>query len=457
MLFSSVYFIFTFLPVVVILYYALPEQAKNPILLIASLFFYSWGEPLYVVLMIFSCILNYSMAKEVKDNKFNLYFTIAMNLFILGFFKYYGFLMETINGLLNVNIEYSSLPLPIGISFYTFQGLSYVVDVYRGDVKPQKSLIKFSLFLSLFPQLIAGPIIKYRDIENQLSYRKINIVTLGYGISRFIFGLSKKVLLANTFGLIYTTIGEMPANEITVLGSWFSMITFSLQIYFDFSGYSDMAIGLGRIFGFTFKENFCYPYMSKSITEFWRKWHISLSTWFKEYLYIPLGGNQVSKKRHIINLLIVWFATGLWHGASWNFIAWGLYYAILLIIEKYIIKDYLTKIPNWLQHVYALLFIGIGWVLFSSNTLTEALIQLSHLIGIGTNGFINNEAFYLFKSNFVLLLFGIACSGPYAYRKFRKFMPDHIITSIIITIGMFIVSISYLVYSSYNPFLYFRF
>lgn len=367
MLFSSNFFLFTFLPGVLILYFLSPVRFRNFILFIASLFFYSWGEPVYVFLMLFSAAFNYAMALDINkeqkkggSGKSTLVFTIIINLFILCFFKYYGFLMDTVNSLFHIDIKYTALPLPIGISFYTFQALSYIFDVYWKNVKVQKSLLKFSLYLSLFPQLIAGPIVKYKDVALQLDNREHSGEKFGKGSKRFIMGLAKKVILANNFGLLYTTITS-GNDSLTVLTSWLGIIAYTLQIYFDFSGYSDMAIGLGHMFGFDFMENFNYPYISESVTEFWRRWHISLSTWFKEYVYIPLGGNRVKVSRHILNLLIVWSLTGLWHGASWNFIVWGLYYGVLLIVEKYFIGKYIKKAPAFFRHIYALLIIMTGW------------------------------------------------------------------------------------------------
>ena len=318
MLFSSILFLFYFLPITLLVYFIVPKQAKNVVLLIASIFFYSWGEPVYVFLMLFSAIFNYFMAIDIgrekaqgESGKKTLIFTVVINLFILSFFKYYGFLMDTINGILGTHISYTALALPIGISFYTFQALSYIFDVYRGNVKVQVNPLKFALYLALFPQLIAGPIVKYKDIALQLNSREVTLEKFGAGTRRFIIGLGKKVILANNLGAIHAGVLAMTGDEISVLTHWIGIIAYTLQIYFDFSGYSDMAIGLGKMFGFEFLENFNYPYISKTITEFWRRWHMSLSTWFREYVYIPLGGNRVSTARHILNLLIVWSLTGL--------------------------------------------------------------------------------------------------------------------------------------------------
>lgn len=376
MLFSSIIFLFYFLPIVLLLFNIIPDKGKNAVLLLASIFFYSWGEPVYVFLMLFSGVFNYFMAIDIKraqiknsSAKGTLLFTVVVNLFILGFFKYYGFLMDTINDILGTEISYTALALPVGISFYTFQALSYIFDVYCGNVKVQTNLLKFTLYLSLFPQLIAGPIVKYKDIDEQLDRRCITLEKFGQGTQRFIIGLGKKVILANNFGALHTAILGLADEQAAVLTSWIGIIAYTLQIYFDFSGYSDMAIGLGKMFGFEFMENFNYPYISKTVTEFWRRWHISLSTWFREYVYIPLGGNRVKVWRHILNLLIVWSLTGLWHGASWNFVAWGLYYGVLLIFEKYFLGKYLEKAPVWVRHIYTMLIVMIGWVFFSCENL----------------------------------------------------------------------------------------
>ena len=464
MLFSSNYFLFTFLPVVLIVYFIAPKRFRNFILFIASIFFYSWGEPVYVFLMLFSAVFNYSMALDInkeQDNgntgKGTLIFTVVINLFILCFFKYYGFFMDTVNDILHTDIKYTALALPIGISFYTFQALSYIFDVYRNNVTVQKSLLKFSLYLSLFPQLIAGPIVKYKDVALQLDDREVTPEKFGKGVHRFIIGLGKKVILANNFGLLYTTITSSGSDSVTVLTYWIGIIAYTLQIYFDFSGYSDMAIGLGHMFGFDFMENFNYPYISKSVTEFWRRWHISLSTWFKEYVYIPLGGNRVKVSRHILNLLIVWSLTGLWHGASWNFIVWGLYYGVLLIIEKYFIGRYVEKAPSFVRHCYALVIVMVGWVFFSSPDLGAALEYLKVMFFAGHVPFANIKTFYFFRTNSLLLIAGVIMSTPWPYRYFTKYYQEHKITGTLIILALFILCVAYLIFSSYNPFLYFRF
>lgn len=466
MLFSSVTFVFYFLPAVLFLYYIMPKKGKNYILLIASIIFYSWGEPVYVILMIFSSVFNYFMALDMGVNfrrekqgkaRATLIFTVIVNLFILCFFKYYGFLMDTVNSLFGTDIHYTALALPIGISFYTFQALSYIFDVYRQNVKVQTNPFTFMLYLSLFPQLIAGPIVKYKDIDTQLDNRQVSLDKFGTGSFRFIFGLGKKIILANNLGSIYTAITALDDSEISVFTYWIGIICYTLQIYFDFSGYSDMAIGLGRMFGFEFLENFNYPYISKTITEFWRRWHMSLSTWFKEYVYIPLGGNRVNMSRHILNLLIVWSLTGLWHGASWNFVIWGLYYGILLILEKYIYGRFLEKAPALISHIYSLLAIMVGWIFFSSADLSSAFEYIKVLFFAGGVPAINTYTLYLLRTNIILLALSCIAATPVPMRQFNRLCSKSSFFALIIIIGLFVLCTAYLIFSSYNPFLYFRF
>lgn len=464
MLFSSIIFLFYFLPITLLVYFIVPKKAKNAVLLIASIFFYSWGEPVYVFLMLFSAIFNYFMAIDIgrekawgESGKKTLIFTVIVNLFILSFFKYYGFLMDTINGILGTHISYTALALPIGISFYTFQALSYIFDVYRGNVKIQVNPLKFALYLALFPQLIAGPIVKYKDIALQLNNREVTLEKFGAGTRRFIIGLGKKVILANNLGAIHAGVLAMTGDEISVLTHWIGIIAYTLQIYFDFSGYSDMAIGLGKMFGFEFLENFNYPYISKTITEFWRRWHMSLSTWFREYVYIPLGGNRVSTARHILNLLIVWSLTGLWHGASWNFVTWGLYYGILLIIEKYFLGKYIEKLPSAAQHIYAMLIVMIGWVFFSCEDLSSALDYLKVLFFAGDVPFANIRTMYILRTNWIFLLIGCITATPEPMKQFEILTKKFSTVSNILILGLQVLCTAYLIFSSYNPFLYFRF
>lgn len=467
MLFSSIIFIFYFLPIVLALYFITPKRfvnIRNIFLLISSLFFYSWGEPVYVFLMIYSAFFNYFMALEIVKEKHrggsgkkSMLFTLVINLLILGFFKYFGFLMDTISSILGIHLHYSALTLPIGISFYTFQALSYIFDVYRNRVKPQYSFLKFAVYLSLFPHILAGPIVKYRDIAEQLDNRTTSLEMFGKGATRFIYGLGKKVLLANNLAVLHTAILALSDNQVSIVTYWIGMIAYTLQIYFDFSGYSDMAIGLSCMFGFNVMENFNYPYISKTVTEFWRRWHISLSSWFREYLYFPLGGNKVTIPRHMFNLMIVWSLTGLWHGANWNFVMWGTYYGVLLIFEKYFFGKYINNAPEWAQHVYAMLIVMIGWVFFSSTNLTAAFHYIGVLFGGGSYAFANMTTLYFLRTNIILLVLSGVLSTPEPLKQFEFFTKKNSIASIIIMLTIFILSIAYLIYSSYSPFLYFRF
>lgn len=468
MLFSSIVFLFSFLPAVVILYYLLPVRFRNVILLLASLVFYAWGEPVYLFLMLLSILFNYfsglDIARNLQDKraaKRSLVFNLIINLAVLGFFKYEGFVLDTLNGILPVHISYHALPLPIGISFYTFQILSYIIDVYRGNVKVQTNLPNFALYVTMFPQLIAGPIVQYADVEEQLASREVSWTKFGEGSMYFIRGLAKKVLLANTSGMIFTEVSGLAKGNIAVMTAWLGAFAYMFQIYFDFSGYSDMAIGLGKMFGFEFNMNFNYPYVSKSITEFWRRWHISLSSWFRDYVYIPLGGNRVSKIKHIRNLLIVWFLTGLWHGAAWNFVAWGLYYGVILIIEKYLLSPVLDRLPDVVRHIYSIVLVVIGWVLFFSSSFGQAADYIRVMFGAGAHGFADRESMYLLTSNLILWLILIFGSTPLVHFRYEHMLRSKkwnttIINSVVYA-ALFIVCIAYLVTETYNPFLYFRF
>lgn len=468
MLFSSIVFLFTFLPAVMILYYLLPVRFRNVILLLASLVFYAWGEPVYLFLMLLSILFNYfsglDIARNLQDKraaKRSLVFNLIINLAVLGFFKYEGFVLDTLNGILPVHISYHALPLPIGISFYTFQILSYIIDVYRGNVKVQTNLPNFALYVTMFPQLIAGPIVQYADVDEQLASREVSWTKFGEGSMYFIRGLAKKVLLANTSGMIFTEVSGLAKGNIAVVTAWLGAFAYMFQIYFDFSGYSDMAIGLGKMFGFEFNMNFNYPYVSKSTTEFWRRWHISLSSWFRDYVYIPLGGNRVSKIKHIRNLLIVWFLTGLWHGAAWNFVAWGLYYGVILIIEKYFLSPVLDRLPDVVRHIYSIVLVVIGWVLFFSSSFGQAADYIRVMFGAGAHGFADRESMYLLTSNLILWLILIFGSTPLVHFRYEHMLRSKkwnttIINSVVYA-ALFIVCIAYLVTETYNPFLYFRF
>ncbi len=494
MLFSSIVFLFTFLPIILVLYYLVPriyvniivssrgiKSAKeryyptvriyrNIVVLSGSLIFYAWGEPVYLFLMVFSILFNYISGLDIARNlkskekaKRSLIYNVGVNLLILGFFKYEGFLLDSINAVLPVDIPFRELPLPIGISFYTFQILSYIIDVYRGEVEVQKNLIDFAVYVTMFPQLIAGPIVQYADIDRQLHARKESIENFGEGVVFFIRGLSKKVLLANTIGMVFQKVSLMDAEQVSVLSAWLGCAAYTFQIYFDFSGYSDMATGLGKMLGFEFKKNFFYPYVSTSITEFWRRWHISLSTWFRDYVYIPLGGNRVSKRTHVRNIMVVWMLTGLWHGAAWNFVIWGLYYGILLLIEKYILADVLEKIPAAVRHIYCLALVMIGWVFFFSPTLGSAVDYLKLMVGVEGHGFIDRQGLYILMTNgwmWVMLALG---STPAVHDFYEGFIYSKgqakmkAAANCLIYAILFLLCVAYLVTESYNPFLYFRF
>ncbi|MGL5765046.1 MAG: MBOAT family O-acyltransferase [Sarcina sp.] len=464
MVFSSIIFLFTFLPITLFLYFLAPTKAKNIILLIMSLIFYAFGEPIYIILMIFTTAFDFYMARyidkyryEKNYSKYFLIFTVFINILILGFFKYYGFIIDNINTLFSLDINTINLPLPIGISFYTFQTLSYIIDVYRNKVDVQKNIISFSLYVTMFPQLVAGPIVRYTDINKQLSIREHSFDKFGIGTERFILGLAKKVLLANNIGYLWSMISTSDFSSLSVLTAWLGICAFTLQIYFDFSAYSDMAIGLGKMFGFDFIENFDYPYISKSVTEFWRRWHISLGSWFREYIYIPLGGNRCNLSKQCRNLLIVWLVTGFWHGASWNFIFWGLYYGFILFIEKLYLKEKLNKLPNIVCHLYTMLLVMIGWVLFGFENLSQGLEYLKIMFFFSGNPLFDNTALFYISNYLILFIILIICSTPLPIIEFNKLKTKNSFIGICVNVILLFISISYLVTETYNPFLYFRF
>ena len=471
MVFSSAVFLFVFFPITMLLYF-IPGRneekdisRKNLILCIASLIFYAWGEPVYIVLMCLSILFNYHLGLDMESHKNDakklkslLVFGVAFNLFMLGFFKYSGFLADNINSALGVEIEYDALPLPVGISFYTFQILSYVIDVYNGKVRAQGKIVNFAAYISMFPQLIAGPIVQYSDIEKQLSSRTVTIENFYEGIIYFIRGLGKKVLFANTIGAVYSDIIAGGISNVSVVTAWICILCYTLQIYFDFSGYSDMAVGLGKMFGFEFVQNFYFPYRATSITDFWRRWHISLSSWFRDYIYIPLGGNRKGLYRTIINTLIVWSLTGLWHGAAWNFIAWGMFYGVLLILEKYVLHDLLENIPIPLRRAGTLIVVMIGWVFFSSENITQAGEFIGSLIGLGNGSFLDNQAKYLLSENtFAIFAMCLSAAGVFDMISTREETRTYKILKCVLYVIIFLLSIAYLVSETYNPFLYFRF
>lgn len=468
MVFSSLIFLFLFLPVTLLIYYISPKKLRNAILLAASLIFYAWGEPLYILIMVFSTVFDYFNAilidkyrQRKRIARLVFFISIAGNLAILGFFKYAGFVVDNMNSLLNWNIQLAELPLPIGISFYTFQTMSYVVDVYLDKVKVQRNIIALGAYVAMFPQLVAGPIVKYGDIAKQLASRSATLDRFGAGAELFIRGLAKKVLLANNIGLLWSSVKAEPIAELSMLSAWLGITAFTLQIYFDFSGYSDMARGLGKMFGFDFLENFRYPYISKSVTEFWRRWHISLGSWFREYVYIPLGGNRHGIMKQLRNVLIVWFLTGLWHGASWNFIVWGLYFGFFVMIEKLFLLRWLERCWAIVGHMYTLLIVVVGWVLFEMNSLPAALHYVGAMLGFNGNGFADRQALYALSTNAVLLTVLVLCATPLpqqalTYIKRRWSLASAIVISVIYFLFLSL-STAYLVHDSYNPFLYFRF
>ena len=471
MVFSSAIFLFAFLPIVCGLYFIMPNlKVKNALLIVASLIFYGFGEPIYVLLMIASIIVNYLFGlfeylaytkNHSAVQKLMFVISIVVNIGVLGVFKYAGFFVENINYVTGLSIHVPSITLPIGISFFTFQALSYVIDVYRKPEMVQKNLFKLILYISFFPQLIAGPIIRYNEIQKQIDNRVSTIDKTAEGISKFIRGLTKKLIIANAAGHIADSVFALNINEYNFIVAWAGAIAYAIQIYYDFSGYSDMAVGLGKMFGFEFCMNFNYPYIAKSITEFWRRWHISLSSWFRDYVYIPLGGNRVSKSRHIFNLMVVWFLTGLWHGAAWNFVAWGLYYGIILIIEKYILSPVLDKLPSVVRHIYSIVLVVIGWVLFFSPSLGGAARYLGMMLGAGAHGVADRESLYLLTTNLVLWIILIIGSTPltdvrYQHMLRQKKWNTTLLNGIVYAV-LFILCIAYLVTETYNPFLYFRF
>ena len=473
MIFSSLLFLFRFLPAVLVLYYLAPRPLRNLVLLLCSLVFYAWGEPVYIILMIVSILVSYTGGILVDRFKTQgkrraaraaLLGSSVVSLSLLGFFKYADFLIGTVDSLTGAGINLLKIALPIGISFYTFQTMSYTIDVYRGEAKVQKNLISFGAYVTMFPQLIAGPIVQYKTIDRQLRTRKETAGQFAYVIHRFMIGLGKKVLLANNAGALWDTVSSMEHTQIPVVMSWIGLAAYTFQLYFDFSAYSDMAIGLGHMFGFRFLENFNYPYISKSITEFWRRWHISLSTWFRDYVYIPLGGNRVGIWKHIRNILVVWMLTGIWHGASWNFVLWGLYYGILLLIEKFVLGKYLKKLPGVFQHIYCMFFVMLGWNLFVFDDMSAGISFARALFGTYGAGFCSRETLYLLYNNAVLMVLLIlgstqlpARAGNWICAKLRGKETILTIVKNVFYVGIFLLSVAWLVDASYNPFLYFRF
>ncbi|MCI7129646.1 MAG: MBOAT family protein [Lachnospiraceae bacterium] len=468
MVFSSMIFLCVFLPVVLIVYFGLPKQLRNLWLLLASLFFYAWGEPRYILIMLFSTAFDYLNGRMIEYatqkgwhdtmGRGVLVLSVVGNLGILCFFKYTDFALETVNRLAGTQLGLLQLALPIGISFYTFQTMSYTIDVYRGETVAQHNIISFGMYVCLFPQLIAGPIVRYKDVQKEVDVRQTTIAGAVHGLQRFLLGLAKKVLLANQIGVLWDYIKGLGGADMSTALAWLGAIAFTFQIYFDFSGYSDMAIGLGELFGFHFPENFDHPYESKSITEFWRRWHMTLGTWFREYLYIPLGGNRKGLARQILNLFIVWFLTGLWHGAGWNFILWGLYYFALLVLEKFVLRRVLVRLPDALQHVYTLFFVIVGWVIFACEDLGLLGTYLKAMFGIGVPA---GNALALYEwdvhAPFLIILLIAATTIPARIAKQLTREDQRSPLLMVYTLALLGLSMAFLVSGSYNPFLYFRF
>lgn len=470
MVFSSLLFLLRFFPAALLLYYVVPGRARNFVLFAVSLFFYAWGEPVYVCLILFSTLIDYTAGRAVgyykargkmRAAKAGVAVSAVINLGLLGTFKYTDFFLSTVNGWMQMDFVLPHLALPIGISFYTFQTMSYTIDVYRGDADVQKNFITFGTYVSLFPQLIAGPIIRYKTVEKQLTWRKESVELFADGIFRFTIGLGKKVLIANQIGELWNEIASTNVLMLSTMEAWLGAVAFTLQIYFDFSGYSDMAIGLGKMFGFEFPENFEHPYESKSITEFWRRWHISLGTWFREYVYIPLGGNRRGFGRQIFNIAVVWFLTGLWHGAAWNFIIWGVYYGVFLILEKLVFKNAQRKVPENLGRVYTLVIVTIGWVIFSWQDLADSSGFMKTMFFFRDSPLFRAHGIYLLYNYVVLLCVAAVGATTLPQKICNRVFPVNMVRREIVAMVffalVFVMSLACLVNSSYNPFLYFRF
>ena len=467
MVFSTPIFLFYFLALTLLVYYVVPRKGRNVVLLISSLFFYYWGEREYVAIMFLSTAIDYThgmlveRCKKKGNNKgarMAVASSIIFNLALLLFFKYWDFLAGSLQAMGLTFMPVLNIHLPIGISFYTFQTMSYTIDVYRGDTRAQRNIINFSTFVTLFPQLIAGPIIKYKDLGDQINERTTSTEKFASGVQIFMVGMAKKVLVANNVGMLWEAYKAMSAGELTVLGAWLGVIAFTFQIYFDFSGYSDMAIGLGRMLGFEFLPNFNYPYISKSITEFWRRWHISLSTWFREYLYIPLGGNRCSKPRWMFNLLVVWAATGIWHGASWNYLIWGLYFFVLLMLEKFFLLKVLSKAPALVGHIYTLFFVVVSWAIFAIEDFAQLGSYLKVMFGLGGVPLMDAKLGYYVTSYLPILLVAAVASTPLGAKLYHKLKTPaaEVVCTVLVLAGL-VVCTAYLVDGTYNPFLYFRF
>ncbi|MCD7836610.1 MAG: MBOAT family protein [Lachnospiraceae bacterium] len=471
MVFSSVVFIFRFLPMFLICYFAVPGRMKNVILLLGSLIFYAWGEPVYVLLMLFSTFVHFALGRGIGAKRGRpagrayLAISVIINLLLLGFFKYADFLIQCVNMLFKTDIPLPGLGLPLGISFYTFQIMSYTIDVYRGDVRAQSNLLDFAVYVTMFPQLIAGPIVKYRQVEGELHNRTVNVPEISRGAKRFVIGLAKKVLIANNLGVLWEQTASMEYSRMSILTAWIGIIAFALQIYFDFSGYSDMAIGLGYIMGFKFPENFNYPYISASVSEFWRRWHISLGSWFREYVYIPLGGGRKGMGRQLFNIAVVWLLTGIWHGAGINFVIWGLWFALFLILEKLFLEKVLAALPKLAGCVYTWLVVILGWVFFSLDTPGQAVLYIKALFGLNGGDVFDSQALFLLGEYIVILVISALAATPLVKMLENKVKSKGSGYSVAVyrfceklfIPFLLIMSIAFIVEASYNPFLYFRF
>ena len=467
MVFSTPVFLFYFLVLTLLVYYLVPRKLRNVVLLVSSLFFYYWGERIYVIIMLLSTAIDFTHGMlvercktrgNIRGAKLAVASSVFFNLLLLFFFKYWDFLAGTLQALGLTFVPILNVHLPIGISFYTFQTMSYTIDVYRGDARAQRSIINFGTFVTLFPQLIAGPIIKYKDLGDQIDQRTCSVDKFASGVQIFMVGLGKKLLIANNIGMLWDSYAATAVGDLTVAGAWLGAFAYGFQIYFDFSGYSDMAVGLGRMLGFEFLPNFDHPYISKSITEFWRRWHISLGTWFREYLYIPLGGSRVKPARRYLNILIVWAATGIWHGASWNFVIWGLYFGLILVLEKKFLLKLLSRLPGAAQHLYTLVLVLISWPIFAITDFSQLQGYLAVMFGLAGAPLTNGDFGYYLTSYLPILLVAGVASTPVAVTVYRRLAPRvQQAACALLVAGGLVVCTAYLVASTYNPFLYFRF
>ena len=468
MVFSSLDFCCILLQATFALYFSVPRRARNLVLLVASLVFYAWGEPVYVLLMVFSTLLDYCVGLGIQrydhDGRMRkrlLLLSMVANIGALGFFKYADFVLANVNAVLGTNIPLLGLPLPIGISFYTFQTMSYTIDVYRREVPAQASFIDFATFVTMFPQLIAGPIVRYIEVQKELAEREVSIDKFAKGVEFFVLGLAHKVLLANAVGSLWSRLKLLPPEQLGVGTAWLGILCYTLQIYFDFGGYSLMAIGCGKMLGFEFPKNFDYPYISRSVAEFWRRWHMTLGSWFREYVYIPLGGNRGGTAKTIRNLAIVWLLTGIWHGASWNFILWGCYYGLILILERFVYGKALAKLPALVQHGYTMLLVMVGWVLFEATDLSWGAQYLRAMFGANGTALVDGRFLYELSSFGAVILLAIAMATPYPEKLLLWLQKRYVrlvsALRLVLIFGAFWLSIAYIIDSSYNPFLYFRF